>query len=196
MPLLKREADISPSDLFELTRPELPWWVAHTRSRQEKKFARHLLSLGIPFFLPQWEKQVERSGRRRASHLPLFPGYVFFRGTPDHRQAALGSRLLAQVLPVLEQARLQSELAQLHELQSSGASLIPFDEIRPGDEVSVSDGPFQGYSGVVVRGQSRLRLLVSITMLRKTVAVEFDREALVRRPPARSARGGLRTAVA
>ena len=63
MPLLQRGPEVSPSGLFELSEAELPWWVAHTRSRQEKALARYLLPLGIPFYVPQQEKRIRREGR-------------------------------------------------------------------------------------------------------------------------------------
>jgi transcriptional antiterminator RfaH len=196
MPLLKREVEISHPNLFDLSEAELPWWVAHTRSRQEKALARYLLPLGIPFYVPQQEKQIRRKGRTLASYLPLFPGYVFLRGTAADRQAALRSRLLVGVLNVPDQGLLQRELAELRLLQQSGARLVPYEEFQPGDAVRVTDGPFRGYSGVVIRGQARLRLVVSITMLRKAVAVEFDRALLASGRPMSRLRGETRTAVA
>ena len=196
MPLLKREVDFFPVGLFALDDPDRPWWVAHTRSRQEKAQARHLLRLATPFYVPQYEKTLRRGERQRRSFLPLFPGYVFFRGTLAQRQAAFQSRLVVQILEVQDQRQLQKELSELHALQQSGATLIPMEELHVGDAVQVTDGPFQGYSGVVVRGQARLRLLVSITMLRKTVAVEFDREIVRSLPKARRPAGISRAAVA
>ena len=196
MPLLKREAEISHPNLFELSQAELPWWVAHTRSRQEKALARYLLPLGIPFYVPQQEKRIRRGGRMLASYLPLFPGYVFLRGSAADRQAALRSRLLVGVLNVPDQGLLHRELAELRKLQQSGARLVPYEELQPGDAVRVTEGPFQGYSGVVIRGQARLRLVISITMLRKAVAVEFDRASLTSGRPASELRGETRTAVA
>jgi transcriptional antiterminator RfaH len=196
MPLLKREVEMSHSNLFELSEADLPWWVAHTRSRQEKALARYLLPLEIPFYVPQWERKARRAGRERVSFLPLFPGYVFFRGSANQRHAVLRSGLLVGVLAVPDQRLLHGELAQLRNLQDTGADLVPHEELHPGDFVQITEGPFTGYSGVVLRGQARLRLVVSITMLRKTVAVEFDRAVLA---PARSARrpeGETRTAVA
>ena len=186
MPLLKREVELSPSGIFELPEAAHPWWVAHTRSRQEKALARYLLPLDVPFYVPQHENQLLRGERRRRSYLPLFPGYVFFRGSLSERQSALQSRLIVQILEVEDQGLLQRELHELYALQQSGATLIPFEELNPGDAVRVTEGPFEGYSGVVIRGQARLRLLVSITMLRKTVAVEFDRDVLRAQPPHRS----------
>jgi transcription termination/antitermination protein NusG len=196
MPLLKREIEISPLNLFELAEADHPWWVAHTRSRQEKALARYLLPLGVPFYLPQREKKIRRASRNLVSHLPLFPGYVFFRGSVGQRQAALRSRLLVQVLEVPNQPLLQRELAQLYVLQQSGANFLPYEEFRSGDPVRVVEGPFQGYSGVVIRPKARLRLMVSITMLRKTVAVELDREVLASSPPSHRSRGEKQSAVA
>jgi len=196
MPLLKREVEMSHPSLFELSEVERPWWVAHTRSRQEKALARHLLPLEIPFYVPQCEKKARRAGRNFVSYLPLFPGYVFFRGCAEDRQAALRSGLLVAVLGVPNQRLLHSELVQLWQLQEAGAQLVPYDELRPGDPVRITQGPFEGYTGVVLRGQARLRLVVSITMLRKTVAVEFDRAALSPASPSRRLDGEARTAVA
>jgi transcription antitermination factor NusG len=197
MPLLKREVEISPLNLFEpsAAEAELPWWVAHTRSRQEKALARYLLPLDVPFFAPQHEKRVRRGGRSFSSYLPLFPGYVFFRGSLESRQTVLRSQLLVRILAVPDQDLLHRELADLRSLQDSGASLVPYEEFQPGDAVRVTAGPFQGYSGVVVREQTRLRLVVSITMLRKTVAVEFERSVVSPAGPVRQ-RPVVRTAVA
>jgi transcription antitermination factor NusG len=47
-----------------------------------------------------------------------------------------------------------------------------------GDVVRVAEGPFRGYTGTVVRDLGRLRLIVTVSMLRQSVAVEFDREKL------------------
>jgi len=86
VPILKREVDLFPSHLFELSRTEHPWWVAYVRSRQEKALARHLAGHGVGFYLPQAEKRTRRAGRTFVSSLPLFPGYLFYRGTAEARR--------------------------------------------------------------------------------------------------------------
>ena len=179
MPILKREPDLYPQGLFDLAVESHPWWVAHVRSRHEKVLARYLQPLGIPFYLPQREQKIRRSGRSFMSYLPLFPGYLFFRGTGDDRHAAIRSNLVAQVIGVADQHLLDAELGQLRALQESGFPLIPYDYIGPGDAVSIGEGPFRGYSGTVVRTKGPLRLVVSVTMLRRSVCVELDREVLV-----------------
>jgi len=175
---LKWTTDLFPSELFRLSPGDFPWWVAHVRSRQEKALARHLLPLEVPFYLPQREKRARRAGRTFVSYLPLFPGYLFFRGCATERNAALKSNLIVKVLEVRDQDLLESELMQIRQLQDAGANLVPYADVVPGDAVRVTDGPFRGYLGVVLRIQGRARLLVSISMLRQSVAVEFDREVV------------------
>jgi transcription antitermination factor NusG len=182
MPLLRRERDLFPTEIFELSITCMPWWVVQVRSRQEKALARHLIGFGVPFYLPLHEKRVRRGGRQFLSHLPLFPGYVFCRGTGEERLAALRTNLVCQILEVAHQDVLAGELNQLRFLQESGASLEPQPVFAPGDAVRVTEGPFEGYVGVVVRCGGRLRLIVSISMLRKSVAVEFDRAVVAPAP--------------
>lgn len=176
MPLLKRETEVFPEQIFGLK--ELPWWVAHIRSRQEKALARYLEPLQVPFYLPQHVKETRRQGRRLVSHLPLFPGYLFFRGSLAERRAAIRSNLVVRVLEVADQVLLDSELAQLRRLQDSGASLQPCPSLQGGDVVRVIEGPFEGYRGVVLQEKGRSRFVISITVLRKSVAVEIGRNRL------------------
>ena len=197
MPILKSEVALCPSDLFDL--PDLPWRVAYVRSRQEKELARLFLGQGVPFYLPLQEKQVRRAGRRFVSYLPLFPGYVFFRGPRVPRDEATGrpalrwDALVVSLLEVSDQPRLAAELRNLWRLQESGAALTAVPYLGPGDAVEVVEGPFRGLGGTVLREKGRSHLVVSVTFLRQSVAAELEREALVRvrsagKPPAPPAR--------
>jgi transcription antitermination factor NusG len=181
MPLLKREPDVFPPDLFDSGRRE-PWLVAHVRSRQEKLLARHLRAMAVPHYVPQREKKVSRSGRRFVSYLPLFPGYVFFRPAAAERAAAWESGVVVRLIDAPDPDRLEMELAQLSRLQRAGATLVPY-AFYPGEPVRVVEGPFEDYVGVVVRERGAERLLVSVSLLRRTVSVEFEREMLAPVPP-------------
>lgn len=178
MPLLPKEAEIDPESIFDLSDP---WRVAHVRSRQEKVLARHLREGRVPFYLPQIEKSATRGGRKFVSYVPLFGGYVFFRGDRDARQRALRSNVVANLIEVDDQAQLDAELKQLRGLQLMGAELTPMAEFAVGDPVKINEGAFAGYEGIVVRAGKRDRLLVSISLLRKTIAVEFPRDAIHKR---------------
>ena len=179
MPLLKRGPEIFPQTIFELTETEAPWFVAHTRSRQEKALVRHLLPLRVPFFLPVRDRVVRRRGRTLSSFLPLFPGYVFLRGSSADRVAALRSNLVVRLLDVREQGVLGQELWDLRCLQLAGASLEPVHLYAPGDAVRIAEGPFRGYRGTFLHERGRLRLIVSVSILHQSIAVELDRSSVL-----------------
>ncbi len=188
MPILKREPDAYPESIFEMTDP---WWVAHLRSRQEKLLARYLREHQVPFYLPQMEKRIRRSGRTFVSYLPLFAGYVFFRGSREERLRALKSNVVVNILEPSDQAEIAQELAQLHELQLTDAQLKPHPFVGPGDTVLITEGAFEGYRGVVLKEKGTMRLIVSVSFIRQSVALEIDRESIrpqkvsETRPPSR-----------
>ncbi|HET9226478.1 MAG TPA: transcription termination/antitermination NusG family protein [Thermoanaerobaculia bacterium] len=175
MPILEPEVALYPPTLFESPEGASPWRVARVRSRQEKVLARHLLRSGVGFYLPLERREVRRGGRRFVSHLPLFPGYVFFRGD---KAAALRSQVIVSLLEVQDQRLLHRELAELRAIQEAGLPLVVHPWLAPGDAVKIVDGPLKGWTGTVLREKNRLRLVVSVTFLRQSVAAELPREAL------------------
>jgi transcriptional antiterminator NusG len=177
MPLLKKEAEVFPDDLFSL---QAPWVVVHVRSRQEKLLARHLTRKNVPFYLPQIEKITKRSGRTFKSYVPLFPGYVFIRGGGEARDVAWRSNVVANIIDVDDQPLLHNELLQLRQLQESGASLTPHLDVVVGAPVRITDGVFAGYTGVVVKEKEKERLIVTISHLHRAVAVELPRDSVIR----------------
>jgi transcription antitermination factor NusG len=180
MPLLPKEADLFPDELFALPEDSFPWHVAHVRSRQEKSLARRLFDQQIPFYLPLIEQVMERSSRRFRSYLPLFAGYVFFRGTDRALSVALRSGVTANMITVSDQSVLTEELEQIRRLQIAGASFEVYDDLLPNDAVTIREGPFRGYTGSVVRSGRGDRLVVSLSLLRKNIVVEFERPVLRR----------------
>ncbi|HEX6095452.1 MAG TPA: transcription termination/antitermination NusG family protein [Thermoanaerobaculia bacterium] len=179
MPILRKESDLFPENLFDLSTAGAPWEIAHLRSRQEKSVARLLLDAGLPFYLPQVQQTTKRAGRTVVSHLPLFPGYIFLRRTERLRQTLWRTSAVANMIEVPDQVELTKELLQIRQLQSSGATLTPRIDLVAGDAVRITVGAFSGYSGIVLHERGGLRLIVSVSMLKKSVAVEFPREVLV-----------------
>lgn len=178
MPILPKESDIYPDDLFELPVAEAPWEIAHLRSRQEKSVARLLLDGRKPFYLPQIKQTTKTSGRTFVSHLPLFPGYIFLRRVPGLRETLWRTSAVVKLLDVADQAQLTRELQQIRQLQARGAVLTAQTGLVPGDAVRITDGVFSGYHGIVLEERGALRLIVSVSTIRTSVAVEFPREML------------------
>ena len=180
MPRLKREPDCYPDDLFAAPGevPPAPWWVAWVRSRREKELARHLREHQVSHYLPQQEKRTTYRGRTRRSYLPLFPGYLFFRGDRGDCLLARKSAATVRNLEVLDQGQLHRELVDLFELQQLGGLVVSHPYLGPGDSVQVTEGPFRGFRGVVVREHHRDKLVVSVTFLRRSVAVLLERDTV------------------
>jgi transcriptional antiterminator RfaH len=175
MPLLPVEPYLFPDALLDdgAAPPPGQWWVLHTRPRAEKALARRLLARHTPFFLPLYKRQWRSRGRNLASHMPLFPGYVFLLGEASERLVALESNLVARVLPVPDQHQLRDDLAGVYRLMSSGKPLQP-EAPAPGTLVRISSGALAGLEGVVLRGGGRPRLLVEVRFLHQGVCVEVE----------------------
>ncbi len=184
MPILAPEPEMAPDRLLELPLPVCPWRVARVRSRQEKLLARHLRGRGVGYYLPQ------RPGGSpaRPSFSPLFPGYVFFRSDESGRVEALKSNVIVAILDVFDQARLHEELSQLASLLAAGLPVEDHPYVEIGEEIRVAGGPFDGYRGVVVRERGAGRFIISISLLRKSVAVELDAARLRPVSPLRPSR--------
>jgi transcriptional antiterminator RfaH len=178
VPILRKEPDCYPENLFEMSIEEAPWEIAHLRSRQEKVVARLLREARKPFYLPLLEQKRVTSGRTLISHLPLFPGYIFMRRVPGLRETLWRTSAVANLLEVRDQKQLTAELQQIHRLQQRGAVLTPRSEIAPGDAVRIREGAFAGYEGIVIEERGSLRLIVSVSILQKSVAVEFLRDVV------------------
>jgi transcription antitermination factor NusG len=48
-----------------------------------------------------------------------------------------------------------------------------------GDRVRLEDGPLAGIEGILLREKSQFRVVVSIELLQRSVAVEIGRESVV-----------------
>jgi len=154
------------------------WWVAHTRSRNEKAFANDLLAKNVSYFLPMTWKVQRKRGRILRSLLPLFNGYLFFCGNEKDRLEALKTNRVANILEVKDQKNLVNELYQIEKTLAAGASLEPHQYVKSGQCCRVIAGSLQGLEGVVAEVSKRTRLILRIEMLGQAASVEIDRNLI------------------
>ena len=76
-----------------------PWYVLHVKPRTEKKVESFLRIYGLFSYLPCWKKVAKIQRRKVVTELPLFPGYVFTRLSPDERMKMLRTNLLVRTIP-------------------------------------------------------------------------------------------------
>jgi transcriptional antiterminator RfaH len=150
------------------------WWVAHTRSRNEKALAHDLIRKKISYFLPMSWKVRRRSRRTIRSFLPLFSGYLFFCGEENQRLELLRTDRVANLIEVKDQQKLVRELVQIEQALRAGAPLTPHKYIKAGQKCRVMAGPLLGLQGVVVKTKSAMRLVLQVDMLGQAASVEID----------------------
>lgn len=170
-------ASVFPSNLLTATDfRQSPWWVAHTRSRCEKVLAHKLAEAGIGYFLPLFKKLQPGGTKRRFSVIPLFPGYLFFRGGNEERTVAFKSNQTLQVLAVLDRARLLDELSQIQCALQSRVPIYPHTFLEEGRKVRIKSGLLEGLQGIIVGKKGHYRLLLSVTMVSQAIAVDVGAE--------------------
>lgn len=150
------------------------WHILHVKSRQEKALASDLTRAGIAHYLPL-NTTVRYHGRRKANIVePLFPGYLFLKGDRDEAFRADRTRRVASILPVHDQAKLETELGQLRLTLEHVGYLAPTSLLKVGAAVEVVGGPFKGMVGRIETLDGRNRLVLHVTALGQGAALEID----------------------
>ena len=153
-----------------------------TKPRHEKTVAAAFRAKGIPEFLPQYRSRRRWSDRCATVELPLFPGYLFCRFV---RAQSLSVRQTPGVVDVVGIAGKPApirdeEILDLRASVESGRPILPWPYPAAGDRVRIGSGPLAGVSGIVVRDKSEVRIIVSIELLQRSVAVEIERDSLAK----------------
>jgi transcription antitermination factor NusG len=154
------------------------WFVLHTKSRQEKVVAEDLENLAVPHFLPLIS-QVRYYGRRKIKvAMPLFPGYLFVRGTREQVFVVDRAKRLVSIIPVTDQQQLNWELKNLNLALANNVSLDPYPSLKTGTRVEVRSGPLRGLQGVIETRSQPNRLILQVQMLGRAVSLEIEASLL------------------
>jgi transcription antitermination factor NusG len=153
-----------------------PWYALQVRSRYEIGVARHLRGMGYEEFLPQYACRKRWSDRIKEVQTPLFPGYLFCRFNPQNRLPILKTPGVIQIvgynrqpIPVDE-----DEIKSIQTLVTSGIPNQPWPFLKVGEKVIIESGPLRGLEGVLVEFKGNRRLVLSVSLLQRSVAVEMD----------------------
>ena len=163
-----------------ITQPQGNWFAVYTASNHEKKAQQHLQMRDVETFLPLYS--VTRRWKNRTTvklQLPLFKGYIFVRiaRTESSRVLAVpnvrfivgdGHRALPLPDEDIEILRSGLHLRQVD----------PYPYVQVGAQVRISSGPFAGLQGVIVRKDDQLRVVISLDLIKKSIAVHVSAEEL------------------
>jgi transcription antitermination factor NusG len=155
---------------------ELPWFAVHVRTRHETAIASFLEAKGYEQFVPLYKFKKRWSDRVKVLEAPLFPGYLFCRFDPQFRLPILKTPGVIQIVgynriptPIEE-----TEMSAIQTVIESGMQTQPWPFLEVGECVKIGAGSLRGLEGIVVKMKENHRLVVSVTLLRRSVAVEID----------------------
>ena len=154
------------------------WYALYTAPRHEKSVADQINRRGISCFLPLYRSMRRWKDRRKELAMVLFPGYVFVRVVPQDRVQVLQMRGAVRLVtfngkPV---ALPEQEIELLRSRLSGARVMEPHPYLRVGKRIRVRRGPLQGLEGIIVRVKDRCRLVFSIDLIMRSVAVEVDED--------------------
>jgi transcription antitermination factor NusG len=170
------------------------WYALYTRHQHEKTVARVLSTKGFEIFLPLYATAHRWKDRTKQLSLPLFPCYVFLHGETHRRTDILSTPGVFSLVGSEGRAApiSQSEIVAIRQMVESKVRVEPHPFLRCGDWIRVKSGALAGIEGILVRKKNLFRLVVSVEILQKSVAVEVDVSTVERatRPNWASAAGG------
>jgi transcription antitermination factor NusG len=156
------------------------WHVLWTRSHCEQMVHDQLAGKEFDLFLPKCEAWERRSGTRRLSGTPLFPGYLFLRHALD-KQSYIEVRKARGLVSILgdgweRPASLpDSEINAIRRMVGAKVPAVAHPYLKEGRRVRITRGSLAGLEGILVQLKMNQGLLVlSLNLLQRSVAVEVD----------------------
>jgi transcription antitermination factor NusG len=152
------------------------WYAVRVRPRNEKVISTALASKGLETFLPMYTARQRWADRWKVLELPLFSGYLFCRFDQNRRVPVLSTPGVLEVvgnrrvcLPVSEE-----EIALLQRVTAAGLKCEPLNHFTVGDRVRFVAGPLSGVEASVADLRKAPRLVVSVTLLQRSVLVNIE----------------------
>jgi len=169
------------------------WFALQVKSRWESSTAQFLSGKGYETFLPQYLLKKSWSGKNREVMAPLFPGYIFCQFDAQKRLPIL---VTPGVVSVVGRGRIpvpieDSEIAAIQTVVSSGFHAEPWPYLGIGQRIRIEDeslnSSLNGLEGILINFKGRQRIVVSVSLLRRSVALEIDRSRVRPTTPMRAA---------
>ena len=157
-----------------------PWYALYTRSHCEELVYEQLTAKGFHLLLPKIQVWSQRAGGRHRIEVPMFPSYLFLHSLVDSatylevRQARGLVRILGQGWDRLAVVP-EEEIHAIGAVLRSRLPIYPHPYLQEGQRVRIIRGLLSGVEGIFVGGKANKgRLVLSVDVLQKSVAVEVD----------------------
>jgi transcriptional antiterminator RfaH len=163
---------------------DMPWYLVHTKTRQEQSACENLARQGYTVYFPRIKVIKRVRGLKQALREPLFPRYVFLQ--PSSTAQSLAP--VRSTLGVAAIVRFGQEPAQMRgdvlqnirnfEAQRNAAKDADINPLQPGQSVRVADGPLAGLEGLI-SSVSKERVIVLMQLLGLDTEVQLSRHQLL-----------------
>ncbi|MGC4053266.1 MAG: UpxY family transcription antiterminator [Paludibaculum sp.] len=153
-----------------------PWYAVRVRSNREAVVSLHLRERGLEEFTPSYRVERQWSDRVKYIDQPLFPGYVFCRLNLNNRMPVLTVPGVVGLVGVGKQpvTIAEAEVERVRTMVRSGVAVSPWPFLKEGDPVLIERGPLAGLEGILQRLKGKLRIVVSVSLLQRSVSAEID----------------------
>ncbi len=154
------------------------WFAVYTKSNHEKMVNSQLLNKDIESYLPLRNITSQWKDRKKLVQIPLFPGYLFVNTSPNSLSSVFNTKSVVSVLgdhtkPI---SIPDEQIESIKKLLDSDLVYDPYPYLIIGKEVEIINGPLTGTTGKVVERNGTYKVIISIDMLKRSVAVEIGIE--------------------
>lgn len=175
--LIESNNALAPVPAISRPSPVVPEWFAiYTNPRHEKKVAEQLSQRNLESFLPLYfSVRRWKNGCKTKVALPLFPGYLFVRISREQRIRVLEMSGVLWFVGIGGKPTplLDSEIDALRAgVQAFNCEPHPY--LVVGEKARIKKGPLEGFEGVLVRKKGGLRVVISLELIMKSIAIEVD----------------------
>src|SRR6201987_558549 len=158
----------------------LRWFALQVRTRWENSTAVLLSGKGYQTLLPTYQAKKRWNGRVKHTNAPLFPGYVFCQFDALKRLPIL---ITPGVISVVGRGRVpypvnDGEVAAIQTIVASGFQAEPWPYLELGQRIRIEGDSLNGLEGILIQFKGNNRIVVSVSLLRRSVALEIDRDCV------------------
>jgi transcription antitermination factor NusG len=128
--------------------------------------------------VPTYNERKIYSDRYKTVQTAVFPGYIFCRFDSDHKSPILSSPAVQCIVSFGGEPAIISDgdIEAVRRTVEAGGQ--PCEYIPVGQQIRITSGVLAGLEGVLLSAGKQNRLVVSIHLLQRSVAVKIGRECL------------------
>jgi len=166
--------------IFDAPDHILGWFAFRVRPRHEKSVSLCLRDKGEECFVPLVRKKRIWANRVAYVELPLIVGYVLCRSYRFGMLSILKTPGVVDVVRVgnAPVAIPDAEMSALERAINAAVPIEPCPYVEVGQRVKIQSGPLAGVVGIVSDRKKSDQLILSVSLLRRSVLVQIDRSHL------------------